>query len=86
MLYQYTATKKKMPSTGSLNFQIFRRQNQSQWDLLRLNPGASAVLRENGLDPVDAAYLLANVVPRIITTEIKPPDASRGWFWVVLLV
>ena len=32
---------------------------------------------ENGLDPVDAAYLLSTVVPRLVTTEINPA-ASRG--------
>merc|ERR1719160_2436819 len=46
-------------------------------ELERLNPGALGVLRENGLDPVDGAYLLANVVPRLVTLEIDPA-ASRG--------
>ena len=35
------------------------------------------MLRESGLDPLDASYLLANVLPRLITTEINPA-ASRG--------
>ena len=43
----------------------------------RLNPGALQVLQQNGLDPLDAAYLLSNVIPRLITTEINPA-ASRG--------
>merc|ERR1719456_1675235 len=41
-------------------------------ELDKTNPGALATLRENGLDPTDAAYLLANVIPRIVTTEINP--------------
>ena len=40
-------------------------------ELERANPGSLAVLRENGLDPLDAGYLLANVIPRLVTTEIK---------------
>ena len=43
----------------------------------RLNPGATAVLQENGLDPLDAAYLLANVVLGLITMEIDPA-APKG--------
>merc|ERR1719169_172709 len=41
------------------------------------NPGACAVLRENGLEPLDAAYLLSTVIPRQITMEIDPA-APKG--------
>ena len=57
---------------------------EAQWQLLfldteleRQNPGAIAVLRENGLDPTDAAFLLSSVVPRLVTTEVNPA-ASKG--------
>merc|ERR1719161_406826 len=45
-------------------------------ELDRSNPGALAVLKENGLDPVDAAYLLSNVIPRLVPVEINPAASS----------
>merc|ERR1719160_441507 len=51
---------------------VHRQLSLLDTELDKANPGALAALRENGLDPTDAAYLLANVVPRIVTTEINP--------------
>merc|ERR1719409_2645182 len=51
---------------------VHRRLTFLDTELDKTNPGSLATLRENGLDPTDAAYLLANVVPRIVTTEINP--------------
>ena len=57
--------------------QAQRQLTHLDTELDRLNPGSLAVLREHGLDPLDAAYLLANVLPRLVTTEINPA-ASKG--------
>lgn len=35
-------------------------------ELERLNPGASKLLKQYGLDPVDAAWKLSQVIPKII--------------------
>ena len=40
-------------------------------ELAKRNPGAVAVLTEYGLDPVDAAYRLSNVVPSVISIEFN---------------
>merc|ERR1712139_27181 len=36
-------------------------------ELEKVNPGAPALLRANGLEPVEAAYVLSSVVPNIIS-------------------
>ena len=44
-------------------------------ELDRLNPGAGAILEQNGVTPLDAAYLLSNCVPYLISIEF---DASAS--------
>ena len=46
-------------------------------ELDRLNPGASATLAANGVRPIDAAYLLANVLPNILSLEFDPGASSN---------
>ena len=46
-------------------------------DLDRVNLDATALLREQGVDPVDAAFRLANALPAIISTEFNPNGSTR---------
>ena len=41
------------------------------------NPGASKLLMENGVDPVDVAYVLSDALPNIISTDLNPNGSSR---------
>ena len=41
------------------------------------NPGASKLLMENGVDPVDVAYVLSGALPNIISTDFNPNGSSR---------
>ena len=42
-----------------------------------VNPGASKILMENGVDPVDVAYVLSDALPNIISTDFNPNGSSR---------
>ena len=42
-----------------------------------VNPGASQLLKENGVDPVDVAYILSDALPNIISTDFNPNGSSR---------
>ena len=46
-------------------------------DLDRVNLDATALLREQGVDPVDAAFRMANALPAIISTEFNPNGSTR---------
>jgi Mrp family chromosome partitioning ATPase len=41
------------------------------------NPGAAELLVENGVDPVDVAFLLSDALPNIISTDFNPNGSSR---------
>jgi hypothetical protein len=40
-------------------------------ELDRINPGASDILRQHGVEPIDAAYILSSVLPHIISIELN---------------
>lgn len=46
-------------------------------DLDRLNSGATDMLREQGVDLVDAAFRLADALPAIISTDFNPNGSTR---------
>ena len=39
-------------------------------------PGAGSILEQNGVTPLDAAYLLSNCIPYIISIEFDPAASS----------
>jgi hypothetical protein len=41
-------------------------------ELERRNPGASAIITKNNVRVLDAAYVLANVIPNLISVEFDP--------------
>ena len=43
----------------------------------RVNPGAADLLREQGVDPVDAAFRLSSALPGIISTDFYPNGSTR---------
>ncbi len=46
-------------------------------ELDRRNPGATAILQQHSVQPVDAAYLLANVIPNLISIEFDASASSN---------
>ena len=46
-------------------------------DLDGMNPGATDMLQEHGVDPVDAAFRLADALPAIISTNFDPNGSTR---------
>eukprot|EP00929_Paragymnodinium_shiwhaense_P102141 TRINITY_DN65327_c0_g1_i1.p1 TRINITY_DN65327_c0_g1~~TRINITY_DN65327_c0_g1_i1.p1 ORF type:complete len:1298 (-),score=269.62 TRINITY_DN65327_c0_g1_i1:94-3987(-) len=46
-------------------------------ELDRRNPGAADCLRAHGLTPLDAAYLLSNVIPNIPAVDFDPSDSPN---------
>ena len=46
-------------------------------ELERANPGAADLLREQGVDPVDAAFRLTDALPNIISTTFDPNGSTR---------
>merc|ERR1719379_2564948 len=51
---------------------MFLDQRLDDW-----NPGALGVLRQQKVDPTDAAYLMSNVIPHIISVEFNA-SASKS--------
>jgi hypothetical protein len=43
----------------------------------QLNPGASKVLRDFGVEPIDAAHLLSQVIPNIISIELNTSASEK---------
>ena len=43
----------------------------------QLNPGASKVLRQFGVEPIDAAHLLSQVIPNIISIELNTSASKK---------
>ena len=41
------------------------------------NPGAAELLLEQGVDPVDVAFILSDALPNIISTDFNPNGSSR---------
>ena len=46
-------------------------------DLDGMNPGATDMLRKHGVDPVDAAFRLADALPALISTNFDPNGSTR---------
>ena len=46
--------------------------------LEEVNPGASAVLREHGLEPIEAAWKLSSVLPNIISVDFNPAGSRNN--------
>jgi hypothetical protein len=46
-------------------------------DIDIVNPGAAALLLEHGVEPVDVAWRLSNVLPFIISTDFNPNGSSN---------
>ena len=47
-------------------------------DIEIVNPGAAALLLEHGVDPVDVAWRLSNVLPSIISTDFNPNGSANS--------
>ena len=47
-------------------------------DIEIVNPGAAALLLEHGVDPVDVAWRLSNVLPYIISTDFNPNGSANA--------
>ena len=85
ILELYTAITHQVPVVGLNIFNAFPYEYSEAAELLmhldveldRLNPGATDMLREHGVDPVDAAFRLANALPAIISTEFNPNGHAR---------
>ena len=47
-------------------------------ELEKYNPGASAILENNNVSPLDAAYLLSNVIPNLISIEFDAAGSNNA--------